>query len=80
MHLNFSTTKLAKPNYFGFYRRKKVFICRLVLSVCNNGLAVLITGGSWDFDVIRMWLGLLYDELEEHNLLKPSGFFTYRQV
>jgi len=27
----FSTTKLIKLNYFCFYRRKKVFICRLVL-------------------------------------------------
>jgi len=47
--------------------------------VCNNGLAVLIIAGSWDFLVIRMLLGLLSDELEGLNLLKPSGFFTYLQ-
>ena len=50
------------------------------IGVCKYGLAVLITGGSWDFLVIRMRLGLSCDELEGLNLLKPSGFFTYRQV
>jgi len=32
------------------------------LSVCNNSLAVLIIGGSWEFLVIRMRLGLLCDQ------------------
>jgi len=50
------------------------------LSVCNNGLAVLIIGGSRDIFLIRMLLGLLSDELGGLILLKPSGFFTYRQV
>jgi hypothetical protein len=43
------------------------------LSVCKNSLAVLISGGSWDFPVKRMRLGLLRDESEGLNTAIFSG-------
>jgi len=53
-------------------------ICRILnmnirLSVCSNSLAVLIIGGSWEFLVIRMRLGLLCDQSKGLSTTVLSG-------
>ena len=53
--------------------RCRVLDMNVRLSVCNNSLAVLIIGGSWEFIVIRMRLGLLCDQSEGLNTAILSG-------